>query len=400
MLLRPAVLAACLLCPAAASAQWLPDRPIQGLDGRLVVGGEAVLTGGSTDDEAFFNYTGYERNALRIVRAGLSGMWRPLDRLALVGEVRAEAFDRVRVFAAYLSVRPWASRRIDIQAGRIPPVFGSFARRAYAHDSPLIGYPLAYQYLTSLRPDAAPGEPADLIRMRGRGWRVSYPLGNQAPGPGVPLVDAFRWDTGVQVRWLAGWLESSAAITTGTLSNPRVRDDNGGPQFSARVAGTPVTGLVLGASAARGPWLADSLQPADPDRRHQTATGLDAEYSRDRWLVRAEAVFSRWDLPDPRASGGDGTVRASAAWMEGRYRISPRIYAALRADRLRFSQIPRVTGAAPSIPWDAPVDRLEAAAGYYLQRNVIARAGVQANWRDSGRGVRRVYLTGQLAWWF
>ena len=34
--------------------------------------------------------------------------------------------------------------------------FGAFARRTYANDNPLIGYPLAYQYLTSLRPDAVP----------------------------------------------------------------------------------------------------------------------------------------------------------------------------------------------------------------------------------------------------
>ena len=101
-----------------------------------------------------------------------------------------------RAYAAYVRVRPWRRHRFDIQAGRIPPTFGAFGRRAYSTDNPLIGYPLAYQYLTSLRPDAIPATADDLLRMRARGWRSSFPVGSQTPGPGVPLVTAFRWDTG------------------------------------------------------------------------------------------------------------------------------------------------------------------------------------------------------------
>src|SRR5438445_5776950 len=49
-------------------------------------------------------------------------------------------------------------KNFDVQIGRIPPTFGAFARRTYANDNPLIGYPLAYQYLTSLRADALRSE--------------------------------------------------------------------------------------------------------------------------------------------------------------------------------------------------------------------------------------------------
>jgi hypothetical protein len=38
----------------------------------------------------------------------------------------------------------------------------------------LIGYPLAYQYLTSLRADSLPLNANELIAMRGRGWLSSY----------------------------------------------------------------------------------------------------------------------------------------------------------------------------------------------------------------------------------
>ena len=107
-------------------------------------------------------------------------------------------------YAAYARVRPWKTHAFDMQAGRIPPTFGAFGRRAYGTDNPVIGYPLAYQYLTSLRTDALPG-------YRGRsaahaGARMALQLSDRIAGasPGVPLVTAFRWDTGVQARWKTG----------------------------------------------------------------------------------------------------------------------------------------------------------------------------------------------------
>ena len=384
----------------SASAQTLPAGPARAFDGRLVASGEVTATFGATDSDAFFNYTDYEHNALRMLRLALSAAWRPTDRIAFVGEVRSEDFDQVRPYAAYVRVRPWRNREFDLQAGRIPPSFGAFGRRGYGVDNMVIGYPLAYQYLTSLRADAIPGNADDLLRMRARGWRTSFPIGDTYEGPGVPLVSTFRWDTGVQARWSEGPVEIAGSITTGTLSNPRFSDDNSGKQFSGRVALRPVVGLVVGASAARGAWLARDVTISAPAGDYtQRAFGADIEYSRGHWVVRGELVRSAWDLPYLGAASH--AVSATAAWAEGRYRITPRIFVAARADRIDFS---RIAGAVlfngiPT-PWDSPVERVEAVAGYYLQRNLIARVAVQRNARDGGRVQRRTYLAGQLAYWF
>lgn len=393
---RLVLVLALLAMPASVSGQFLPDGPVTAFDGRVRLAGEVVATAGSRDTEAFFNYTDYEHNALRLLRLALAGAWRPFERLAFVGEVRSEDFDMATPFAAYVRVRPWTGRRFDIQVGRIPPVFGAFGRRAYGADNPFIGYPLAYQYLTSLRPDAVPVTAQDLLRMRGRGWRSNFPVGSQEPGPGVPLLTAFRWDTGVQARLGAGPVEFAAAITNGTLSNPRVSDDNSGKQLSGRVAVTPVIGLVLGASAARGAWLSRQVSA---DNFHQVAVGLDAEYSRGHWIVRGESIWSRWALPYAAATSNGRHVRAWGAWAEARYRLTPRVFLAGRADHLGFSTIYSTTDAAP-LPWDAPVDRLEAVAGYYIQRNLVARLGLQTNWRTAGRGSGRIFTSAQVAWWF
>jgi hypothetical protein len=387
--------------PRALFAQTLPTGPATAFDGRLAAGAEVVATIGDRDESAFFNYTDYEHNVLRMFRVALSGSWRPFDRLAFVGELQSEDLTEVRTYAAYVRLRPIPSFPLDIQAGRIPPVFGSFGRRTYNTDNPVIGYPLAYQYLTSLRSDAVPATHDDLLRMRARGWLASYPVGELEPAPGIPLISAFRWDTGVQAHWRQGLFELAGSVTAGTLSDPQVGDNNNGRQISGRVAVHPVTGLVVGGSAAHGEWIDQhvmELLPAGTPAYDQTAWGLDAEYSRDHWIVRAELVRSRWQLPFAALASSEN-MDALGAWVEGRYRVTPRIFFGARVDHLGFSKLLTDNGQT-LITWDAPVTRVETAAGYYLQRNLVARFTVQYNDRDGGRIERRTYFAGQLAYWF
>ena len=54
----------------------------------------------------------------------------------------------LRPYALYVRVQPLADRPLFVQAGRIPPVFGAFARQQYGAGNPLIGMPLAYHYPT------------------------------------------------------------------------------------------------------------------------------------------------------------------------------------------------------------------------------------------------------------
>src|SRR5215813_10179357 len=190
-----------------AAAQTLPAEPIALAGGRVTVSGDVSATYGcepATDracrnDAGFFNFSDYAHSALREFRLGLSAAVKAGPHFSVLSEVRSYNRD-VRPYALYVRIRPWTARDFDIQIGRVPPTFGAFARRTYANDNPLIGYPLAYQYLTSLRPDALPASADELLRKRAQGWLVRYTIGSAAPDRGVPLVRAFRWDTGLQVH--------------------------------------------------------------------------------------------------------------------------------------------------------------------------------------------------------
>jgi hypothetical protein len=383
-------------------------EPLSAFDGRLVVSGEALVTLAPGDD-AGFNTTDYDRNALRLVRLGLVSAFRATDRLSLLMELRGEGDSGsgrwgARPYAAYLSVRPTAGPALELQIGRIASAFGGFTRRSYGADNPLIGYPLAYQYLTSLRQDTVPASADHLLAARGSGAYGDYDgAGPWVTALGVPIASAFRYDTGVlaRVRRLEGRLEALGSLTMGSLSHPG-SDGNGGPQFAGRVAWRPVPALGVGASVARGDFLSDraaSWTSGTPGGQTygQQAYGADLEYSRDYWLVRSEVVTSRWEVPPGLAPTLPPDLRASSWLVEGRYTVAPGAYVAARVDTLWFSEI---RGSYARAPWDANVWRTEVGVGYALARHLRLKVAVQHSRRDGWGAPRQTLGAVQALAWF
>jgi hypothetical protein len=129
----------------------------------------------------------------------------------------------------------------------------------------------------------------------------------------------------------------------------------------------------------------------------QRAAGIDVEYSRDHWLVRTEAIFSTWRMPIGASGAAPTTLRAAATAIEGRYTFAPGWYGAARVDHLGFN---RIASATQADEWDAPTTRVEIGAGYYVQRNLIAKTSLQFNRRDGGRITGSQLLGVQLLYWF
>jgi hypothetical protein len=368
--------------------------------GRVRLGGEASGTI-APEDEGYFNYGDYETNTLRLARLDLLADVRLGRGLSLLGDVRVENFESIRVYALYLRVRPWAAREIDLQAGLVPPVFGAYPRRRYASENPLPSVPLAYQYLNTLRDDAVPSRTEDLVAQRGRGWLVRYPVGSTESAPGLPIVNGERWDTGVELRVAGGPLALAVAVTQGSLCRPRVEDDNDGKQLSGRLAWSPGPGLVLGVSGASGEFLGREVQEGFADRARgtwrQDAAAVDVEWSGGRWIARAEGVWARWRLPalDPTVIAEP--VDALSGYVEARYKIRPGLYAAARLERLSFERVPSTLGEAT---WDAPVTRVEAGLGWSPWRRSTLKLAWQHNERDGGRVRRSDLVAGQVVVWF
>jgi hypothetical protein len=376
-------------------------EPFSLFGGRLSLAGEASGAYG-TEDRGYFNNTDYGTNNLHLFRLDLSAELRLGAHFGAAADVRTDNLDTPRAYALYLRLRPWAERPLDVQAGQIPTVFGAFPRRRYLLDNPLIGTPLAYQYLTSMRHDFVPRNADELAARRGLGWLVPYPEADDSLAPGMPLVNAEHWDTGAQIRWGADPVQLAVSVTQGSLCDPRFHDNNSGKQVSGRVGWKPTTGLVLGVSAAVGPYLdrsvTDALPPSQAGRYDQKALGVDAEWSHGYWIVRGELVWNAWEVPVLEEPVIDSPLEALGLMLEARYKILPGLYVAARFDRLAFSSIETSRG---SLSWDAPVTRVEAGVGYSIHRYVLAKAVYQYNHRDGGLTRHEASLVaGQILVWF
>jgi hypothetical protein len=414
---RTALRLACVFAVCAcgqAAAQVLPSEPIAFADGRVTVSGDVSVTAATAIDKpTYFNQTDYEHSMLRLTRIDVSSAAHAGPHFTLLAEVRTEDFEWLRPYALYVRVKPWIDHNFDIQVGRIPPTFGGFSRRTYANDNPLIGYPLAYQYLTTIRADAIPASVDDLVEQRTKGWGFLYAhqYGQQNFAPGVPLVSAIRWDTGVQVHGGNDVITGTLAFTRGTLSNPVFTDDNNGGQIVGRVELRPVAGLVVGASGARGPFISNtairgSIGEGSDNDFTQTAWGADVEYSRNYYVVRAETVVSNWRLPLVSEVASVLPLRAIATYAEGKYKLAPGFYVAARYDDLRFNDV--TSDEWGRMPWDAPVTRLEGGVGISIQRNFVLKITGQRNHRtNTGLPFPRAELpsrfnvgAAQLVFWF
>lgn len=374
--------------------------PLVLFGGRLRLGGEVSGTI-APQDGGYFNYTNYQTSSLRLLRLDLAAEVRLLTAASVGGEVRSDNLSAPRVYALYLRLRPWAERAFDVQAGLVPPVFGALPRRRYAYDNPLPSLPLAYQYLTDLRADAVPTTAEQLVEQRGKGWLLRYPTGSTEPAPGVPLANAERWDTGVQLRLGGEPLSLAVALTQGTLSHPRLRDDNGGKQLSGRLAWKPRPAFTVGLSGAVGEFLSDeALDALPPSARgpfRQQALGADLELARGYWILRGEAVWSRWNMPAVEETLLDSPLDALGAYAELRYKLRPGLYLAGRLEHLGFSVVDSALG---RTSWDAPVTRLELGAGYSIRRELLLKASWQHNSRDAGLVRKNDLVAVQVLLWY
>ncbi|HSK11260.1 MAG TPA: hypothetical protein VK911_16875 [Vicinamibacterales bacterium] len=376
-------------------------------DGRLVVSGSVSTSVAGGGKDSSFNAGDYDQDTMRLVEVAVAASAAPHPVAFMVADVRAAgSYDGsgwyLRPATLLVGVRPLPGRAFAVIAGVMQTPFAGSGRRYYGRDNVLVGLPLIYQYPSSLRPEALTGSADTLLAARGTGGTGYYRYGRYRARSGLPLVDARGWNAGVGVTAEGARLRATAAVARGSLSNPLSRGDGGGWQVSGRVEGRPLLGLVLGTSAARGPY-ADDPSPDAPawtaGAPMETAFGVDAEYSRGYWVVRGEVVQSRREIATLRGPSLPSPLRVTGIDLEGRYRLAPGLYAAARLGRLWFGPIRgEAVGAQP---WDADVTRVEGGIGWSPTRPVLLKVAYQYNWRPDVMGPRSLHRAAtQAVIWF
>ncbi len=185
------------------------------------------------------------------------------------------------------------------------------------------------------------------------------------------------------------WDVRAAVIDTSPLRTRRVFASANPPRLGTVVVGggiTPVVGLRLGASMARGVWWRAG-EAGVPDDRDSTIATLEAEYA-----VRYTKLGAEWvrDALQTRT----GREVATGWFVQGQQTITPRWFAAGRVERMSAPAFAPALGT-------AAVQHLtgtEETVGFRLTPEFTLRASHRAR-RSFGQGDYLHQGTVSIVWW-
>lgn len=187
------------------------------------------------------------------------------------------------------------------------------------------------------------------------GAPVVWPIASTYPLGGEVTVSGSKWDARAALVHTA---PTRLYILNNTSTNPAAS-----PAVEAGAGVTPKIGLRIGASFARGNYIAgDELKPAQPDGRLMTLAGLEAEYAFGHTRLSGEINHDTF-------ATARGNVTAYEWFVQGMQTLAPRWFLAGRQE-----------GSAAPPPFSAPTgDRpffrtTEATVGYRLSPEFTFRA--------------------------
>jgi hypothetical protein len=383
-----AVVAAVLLWSRTAGAIEALDRVDQALRAQTADGWARVELGGRLDvetywidqrppglifgdDETFANprlvllldaWLG--RHLYAFVQARADRGFDP--RLVPDGDARADEY--------FLRWTPLSSPVLNLQVGKFATLVGNWVLRHDSWQNPFVTAPLPYERVTTVSDDAAPDSPQAFLARRDladkkRKW--------------LPVVWGPSYASGVSLFGHSGVFEYGVELKNAALgSRPSEWDgterDWSEPTASGRIGFRPSAAWAVGVSASSGPYLrhdaATSLRAGDDTADfRETVIAADARWSWRHLEIWAEAFEAHFEVPFAcrRCATHAEDVDSFAYYVEGRYRLTPNLFAALRWNQQTFADVENPGGR--DVGSDRDVWRTDMALTYRFDRHVQAK---------------------------
>jgi hypothetical protein len=333
---RFALAAGCLLAALAARAQS---------DERFTVRGLQDLEMFETDSSSWL----LSKNGGDLAGAGRLRLWVAGDLApGLTGVVMgrleggkardadATATDLEQAFLRYITPGRYA---VTIDAGRIVTPIGNFASRYFSSVNPLIGSP--------------------------DGYGVAYP-------------------EGVVVRGKAAWFDYRAAIVDRPFTNPKyVPESDRVLRPAIELGVTPTIGLRFAVFGTKGPYLGSGVEPMLPAGTQwrdfdQEIAGLDVTFCRGYFELNGEYAYSAYDVPSQQ-----DLAHGRAWFVEPKYTITPRLFAALRLEHNDYPFIMPISSAF-WVDQNAAFYDAELGAGWRFSSGLLLKASYRRDrWHDT-----------------
>ncbi len=268
------------------------------------------------------------------------------------GDARADEY--------FLRYSP-GSGLLNIQVGRFATIFGNWAGRHDSWENPFINAPLPYENVTVILDHGVLPGPGVFLSLRNRpdvkkNW--------------VPIIWGPVYTAGVSVSGKFEQLNYAFSVKNAALSSrPNDWEDFrwNNPTFTGRIGFEPDESLSFGVSASYGSYLQEEVEASLPADREvedfkQFTIGGDLSWARGRLQVWAELIHSRFDVPNVE------TVGTTAYYVEGKYKLTTHLFAALRWGQQYFDKIGDGNGG--SQRWDRGIAKIELSLGYRLNRHI------------------------------
>ncbi|OGC07850.1 hypothetical protein A2V82_13870 [candidate division KSB1 bacterium RBG_16_48_16] len=291
----------------------------------------------------------------------------------IFGDLRLEQ-DGLRV--DYAAIRVYLNREqsAGFQTGMLGTFIGNVMARRSAKYNPVIQLPIMYEYRTATH-DEAGSSGYSILNDRGLGQGLRI-LNRTVYSPGFEFFISFL-----------NWLDLNAGFYNTAPSASYYSNYSKRLNMAGRLGIRPIMGANIGFSASHGPYLVP--YGANDMNSNQTLYDVDLAYERGHFSFFAEGLYNRWSYP-----GFDDPLGVFSYYVEGKYKLLPRLFLASRFGQLLFQEVTMTSGA--KTKWDDDVSRIEFGIGYYIQRETLAKIVLQTN-QTSRVDPRDDYIAVQLS---
>jgi hypothetical protein len=283
--------------------------------------------------------------------------------------------------------------RVNVQVGKFATVVGNWTTRHNSWTNPFVTAPLPYENLTGMW-DAEPPRSGNIL-LQWSHVRAGLPanITEREKYLRLPIVWGPAYASGAAVSGRLGVFRYAVEVKHAALSSrPEAWTRQGGawshPTVSGRIGLQPDPMWNFGLSASAGSYLRPSADPTlAPGRSRgdyrQLVLAHDASFAWHHWQVWAEIFAARFEVP------GVGHADTAAYYVETKYKLTPRLFGALRWNEQLFATIPDRGGFAR---WGRNVARLDFALGF--RPTAHTQLKLQYNLQRGDTGARG---TGHLA---
>lgn len=267
----------------------------------------------------------------------------------------------------FLRYTPFEKPIVSLQAGKFATIVGNWIQRHDSWENPFITPPLVYENFTRVADGAAPKSK--------QGFLMYRTTENDIKTAWLPVIWGFAYTTGAAVMGQAGDFDYAFSVKNASISSrPAVwkgsQQQWTDPTYSARLGWRPSTAWNLGVSGSLGTYLKKSAASTLPPGKEigdylQVTVGQDWSYAYRKLQLWGEFFWSQFEIPFV------GQANTFSYYVEGKYKLTPAIFVALRWNQQLFGDIEDGNGGKKA--WDRDIFRTDLSLGYRITRYLQAK---------------------------